>query len=299
MHCTTHFSPEKVRAQVVAAVHSGLRRIDVSRRFGVSRRMIDRWVKRQTVKTASSRPKHQPRKSSPELEEQVRQLREVGRMGPWQIAQRLGKPKSTVYKILVRLGINKLAPVEQLPPAGPRYEYDKPGELVHMDVKKLHRLGLRQRPRGSGECLHVLLDDCSRNVYTERHPDETASTIAAFFERGVERFASLGVTVERVLTDNHPSNRSHLLRRTCQLLGTRQIFTRPRRPQTNGKCERWNRTLMEALFRGQIYASLEARGAVVDNFTNFYNAHRPHSALGGKTPLQRLVDASKKCNPGV
>jgi len=256
--------------------------------------MIDRWLKRPTVETASSRPKRQPRKSSPELEEQIRQLRETYRMGPWQIAQRLGMPASTVYKILVRLGINKLAPVEQLPPAGPRYEYDKPGGLVHMDVKKLHRLGLRHRPRGTGECLHVLLDDCSRDVYTERHPDETASTIAAFFERGVERFASLGVTIERVLTDNHPSNRSHLLRRTCQLLGTRQLFTRPRRPQTNGKVERWNRTLMEALFRGQIYPSLEARDAAVDNFTNYYNTHRPHSALGGKTPLQRLVEGPKK-----
>lgn len=299
MHCTTQFSPEKVRAEVVAAIRSGQRRAAVSRRLGVSRRMIDRWLKRPTVETASSRPKHQPRKSSPELEEQVRQLREVGRMGPWQIAHRLGKPASTVYKILVRLGINKLAPVEQLPKAGPRYEYERPGGLVHMDVKKLHRLGLRHRPQGPGQCLHVMLDDCSRDVYTERHSDETASTIAAFFERGVARFASLGVTIERVLTDNHPSNRSHLLRRTCQLLGTRQIFTRPRRPQTNGKVERWNRTLMEALFRGQIYPSLEARGAVIDNFTNYYNAHRPHSALGGKTPLQRLVEASKKCNPGV
>ncbi|HEY5094110.1 MAG TPA: helix-turn-helix domain-containing protein, partial [Candidatus Eremiobacteraceae bacterium] len=133
MHCTTHFSPEKVRAQVVAAVRSGQRQSAVSRIFGVSRRMIARWLKRLSMETASSRPKRQPRKSSPELEEQVRQLREVHRMGPWQIAHRLGKPKSTVYKILVRLGINKLAPVEQLPTAGPRYEYDKPGGLVHMD----------------------------------------------------------------------------------------------------------------------------------------------------------------------
>jgi transposase InsO family protein len=299
MHHTTHFGAKKVRAQILAALESGQRPTTVARMFGVSRRMVYRWTKRANLESVSSRPRRQPRKSPPELEEQVRQLREVGRMGPWQIAQRLGKPTSTVYKILVRLGINKLAPVEQLPPAGPRYEYDKPGGLVHMDVKKLHRLGLRHRPRGTGECLHVMLDDCSRDAYTERHPDETASTIAAFFERGVERFASLGVTIERVLTDNHPSNRSHLLRRTCQLLGTRQLFTRPRRPQTNGKVERWNRTLMEALFRGQIYPSLEARGAVIDNFTNYYNAHRPHSALGGKTPLQRLVEASKKCNPGV
>ncbi len=299
MHCTTHFSPEKVRAAIVAAVRSGQSQTAVARSFGVSRRMVGRWIKRSTVETASSRPKHQPRKSSPELEERVRQLREVSRMGPWQLAQRLGIPASTIYKILVRHGINKLAPVEQLPPAGPRYQYADPGGLVHMDVKKLHRLGLRRRPRGGGECLHVMLDDCSRTVYTERHPDESACTIAAFFERGVERFASLGVTVERVLTDNHPSNRSLLLRRTTQLLGVRQIFTRPRRPQTNGKCERWNRTLMEALFRGQIYASLEARGATVDNFTNYYNAHRPHTALAGKTPLRRLVEASQKCNPGV
>jgi transposase InsO family protein len=293
MHCTTRFSITKVRSDVVAAVRAGQSQTAVARSFGVSRRMVGRWVHRPTVETASSRPKHQPRKSSPELEQQVRELREMARMGPWQIAHRLGRPASTVYKILVRLGINKLAPVEQLPPAGPRYQYAKPGGLVHMDVKKLHRLGLRRRPKGSGECLHVLLDDCSRDVYNERHPDESASTIAAFLERGVAHFARLGVTIERVMTDNHPSNRSQLLGHTCQLMGIRQIFTRPRRPQTNGKVERWNRTLMEALFRGQIYASLEARGVAIDNFTIEYNTHRPHFALRGKTPLQRLVEASQ------
>jgi transposase InsO family protein len=269
----------------------------VARSFGVSRQMVDRWVKRPTVQSRSSRPKRQPRKSTPELEERVRQLREMARMGPWQLSQRLGVPASTVYKILVRLGINKLPPVEPLPAPGPRYEYAEPGGLVHMDVKKLHRLGLGRR--GPGECVHVLMDDCSRFVYTERHPDEQAETIAAFFERGVMRLASLGVAVERVLTDNHPSNRSTIMRTTCTLLGIRRMFTRPRRPQTNGKCERWNRTLMEALFRGQRYASQEARGVAVDNFTDFYNAHRKHRAIGGNTPLQRLVEASKKCNPGM
>jgi transposase InsO family protein len=297
MHFTTYFGPEKLRAQIVAAVRSGQRQWVVARSLGVSRQMVARWVKRPTIQTASSRPKRQPRKSSPEVEERVRQLRTMTRMGPWQLAQRLGMPASTVYKILVRLGINKLPPVEPLPPAGPRYEYAKPGGLVHMDVKKLHRLGLRQR--GPGECVHVLMDDCSRFVYTERHPDEQGETIAAFFERGVMRFASLGVTVERLLTDNHPSNRSTILHTTCKMLAIRRMFTRPRRPQTNGKCERWNRTLLEALFRGERYDSQEARGVAVDNFTDYYNAHRPHTAIGGNTPLQRLVEASKKCNPGV
>jgi transposase InsO family protein len=299
MHCTTRFSPEEVRSQIVAAVRSGRSQASVARSFGVSRKMVGRWYHSPTVETASSRPKHQPRTSSPEVEERVRELREISRMGPWQIGHRLGMPASTVYKILVRLGINKLAPVEQLPPVGRRYEYEKPGAMFHMDVKKLHGLGLRRPSRGPGECEHVLLDDCSRWVYSERHPDETATTIAGFLERGALRLASLGVTIERLLTDNHPSNRSVLLRHTCQLMGIRHVFTRPRRPQTNGKCERWNRTLMEALFRGQVYGSREARGAAIDNWVNFYNAHRPHTALGGKTPLQRLVEAQQNCNPGV
>lgn len=299
MHFTTYFAVEKRRAEIVAAARAGQPRAQIARAYGVSRQMIARWLKRPTVQTASSRPKRQPRKSSAELEERVCALRTTSRMGPWQLGQRLGIPASTVYKILVRRGINRLPPPQTVPAPGPRYEYTKPGGLVHMDVKKLHRLALVHPSRGPGECEHVLLDDCSRFTYTERLADETALTVAAFVERGVARYASLGVTIERLLTDNHPSNRSALVKDTCSLLGIRQLYTRPRHPQTNGKCERWNRTMMEAVIHGRCYASQEARGVAVDNFTDYYNAHRPHTALGGKTPLQRLVEASKTCNPGV
>jgi transposase InsO family protein len=197
-------------------------------------------------------------------------------------------PHSIVHKILVRLQINKLAPPEELPPPGPRYEHAHPGGLLHVDVKKLHRIGLHKRPAGPGECLHVVLDDHSRAVYQEVHPDESALTAAAVLERSVAWFASLGVTCQRVLTDNHPTYRSLIWRHTCQLLQMRAMRTRPRRPQTNGKVERWNRTLLNEALRRRTFVSTQAREIAIDNFVNAYNAHRPHTALDGKAPLQRL-----------
>jgi transposase InsO family protein len=198
-------------------------------------------------------------------------------------------PHATVYRILVRLGINKLALTGELPTPGVRYEHAHPGGLLHVDVKKLHRIGLQQRPAGPGECLHVVLDDHSRTVYQEKHPDESALTAAAVLERSVAWFASLGVSCQRVLTDNHPTYRSLIWHHTCQLLQIRALHTRPYRPQTNGKVERWNRTLLNEALRGRRFGSTQARAVAIDNFVNAYNAHRPHTALDGKTPLQRLL----------
>jgi transposase InsO family protein len=278
-----------MRAAMVADFQSGLSVSAISRKYLMSRRSVYRWLDRQGVEARSSRPIRQPRKSSPTLEERVRTLRTETGLGPLRLALQLGIPRSTVYKILVRLGINKLAPPAEIPPAGRRYEHAQPGDLLHVDVKKLHRLGLHQRQAGQGECLHVMLDDHSRVTYTEVHPDESALTAIAFVERGVIWFASLGVTAKRVLTDNHPTYRSQLWRNTCQLLGMRALRTRVRRPQTNGKCERWNRTLMEEELRSGVYSSPQARAIAIEKYVRYYNSRRPHTALAGKTPLERLL----------
>jgi transposase InsO family protein len=289
MHYTTRFSPKTTRAAIVAEFRNGRSVLEISRKYCVSRRTVYRWLDRQGAEARSSRPKRQPRKSLPSLEERVRTLRIETRKGPLRLALQLGIPRSTVYKILVRLGINKLAPAAEIAPAGRRYEYAEPGDLLHVDVKKLQRHGLRKRKTGRGECLHVMLDDHSRVTYTEVHPDETSATASEFLERGVTWFASLGVISKRVLTDNHPTYRSGLWRHTCQLLGMRAMRTRPRRPQTNGKCERWNRTLMEEELRAGSYPSPQARAIAIENYVRHYNSRRPHTALAGKTPFERLL----------
>jgi len=287
MHSNMYFSAKSTRAKVIAACRRGLTITAVSKAVGVSRSMVRRWAHREGVEARSSRPHHIPRKTPVAVEEQVRALRAATRYGPLRIAQQLGIPCSTAYRILKRLGINKLAPAHSLPPVR-RYEHPQPGSLLHVDVKKLHRQGLRTRP-GTSDCLHVVLDDHSRTVYAEVLPDETAPTAADCFERAVTWFASLGVTSLRVLSDNHPTYRSRVWRDRCQLLAVRHLRTLPRRPQTNGKVERWNRTLMEEAIRGRCFASREARTAAVLNYVTEYNTRRPHTGIGGSTPLRRLL----------
>jgi len=223
MHHTTYFAPETIRTHLVEGYHQGQTISGLSREHRVSRNTVYRWLKRTGVQARSSRPHRQPRLSSREIHERVRQAREATGKGPNYLAAQLGMPASTVYKILKRLGINRLAPREALPPVQ-RYEWPQPGDLVHIDVKKLGSKGLQHMPRSrrrrlSHECLHVMLDDYTRIVFAEIYADETAATATLFLERGLAWFGSIGVRVQRVLTDNAASYTSALWRDTCQLVG--------------------------------------------------------------------------------
>lgn len=298
MYCITGSPYAAIRSKMVAAHEDGTTISEIARRFKVSRPTVYRWLRRASLETRCSVPLHQPRRTSPQVEEQVRLLREQTGRGPWYLGIRLGMPTSTVYKILCRLGLNR----KPQPPPEPirRYEHKQAGQLVHVDVKKLGTKGIVPLPQAirreiGRQCLHVMLDDCSRTVFTAVYPNETAAVAAEFLERGVARFASLGVTVQRVLTDNGSAYRSEQWRDTCELLGVGPRFTRPRRPQTNGKVERWIRTLMEEALPTRILPSIEAREVVINNFEAEYNTRRPHKALNGKTPLRRLVE----CIEGV
>jgi len=292
MYCTTGSPYAAIRSKMVEAHRSGLTVTVISRQFKVARSTVYRWLRRASLESRSPIPRYQPRKVPPALEAQVRRAREQTQRGPWYIGILLEMPTSTVYKILCRLGINRRpAPV---PEPIRRYEYSEPGGLVHVDVKKLGTRGLVPLPRSinrqlAHECLHVMIDDCSRFVFAAIYPDETAGSAAEFLERGVEHFARIGVTVQRVMTDNGSSYLSEVWTNTCDLLGIRKRRTRPRRPQTNGKCERWNRTLMDECLVSKVLPSLQARAVVIDNFVNHYNTRRPHKALNGKTPLRRLA----------
>ena len=269
---------------------------------GVSERRGHVWLARYRgqgpagLEDRSSAPHRVPRRTPPERVRAVLGLRAL-RMTAAQIGETLGMPVSTVSAVLARAGQGRLPRSE---PAGPanRYERRHPGELVHVDVKKLgvivragHRAhgDRRTRARGAGfEYVHVALDDASRLAYAEVLPDERAETVVGFLRRVVAAFAAKGVAVQRVLTDNGPGYRSTLHAICCRELGLAHRRTRPYRPRTNGKVERFIQTLTQGWADGQIFASSAERTAVLPAWLDWYNHVRPHSSLKRQTPAERL-----------
>lgn len=276
---------------------------------GVSRPTVYKWVRRFTEEGAaglldrSSAPHRCPH-ALPRRQVQriLRARRDLGwgphRLGPW-----LGHPRSTVYGVLRREGAPRLGELDRPTKTPIRYERDHPGELIHVDVKKLGRIpagggwrmlgrdaGHRDRKTGVGyDYLHVAVDDHSRLAYVEALADERAGTVAGFFTRMGAHFDALGIEVGEVMTDNAWSyTRSTRVDRTLGALGARHITIRPHRPQTNGKVERFNRTLLEEWAYTKLYRSNQARLAALSGFLEFYNRRRPHTALGGRSPMDRL-----------
>jgi len=253
----------------------------------------------------SSRPKTSPRRTPSRVERRVIGIRVARRWGPARIAYRLGMQPSTVHKILHRYGCPPLAWTD--PATGvrlrssrrqvSRYEWANPGELVHVDIKKLGRipdggghkvlgraLGKRNRRRGVGYWyIHNAVDDCTRLAYSELLTDERKETAASFWTRANAYFESVGITVQRVLTDNGACYRSYAF---AAALGNDVAHkrTRPYRPQTNGKVERFNRTTLEEWAYARPYASESERAALFNDWLHTYNHHRGHTALGGKSP---------------
>ena len=244
-------------------------------------------------------------------------LRREHRIGPLRLAARCGIAASTAHRILARHGLPPLAALDRATGEPVRrYERARPGELVHIDVKKLgnvpdgggwryvgrvqgrrNRAATPDRPRNKyrGPLLgtafvHTVVDDHSRVAYAEIHDDETAATAADVLRRAVDWFAARGVTVERVLTDNGSAYRSRHWSRTCHELGITPKKTRPYRPQTNGKVERFHRTLADGWALGRFYASESARRKALPAWLHHYNHHRPHTATGANPPITRLTN---------
>jgi transposase InsO family protein len=242
-------------------------------------------------------PRHQPRRLSRELEQRILQAREYAKAGPLIVASQLGLPASTVWKVLRRYGVSRL----RRPARGPvvRYERERPGELVHVDIKKLGRfwtLGKRvlgpevgnRSPRAGWQYLHLAIDDHSRLAYAELLPSESPADCVAFLGRAVGWYRGQGIGVERVLSDNGNGYRSHLWKATCAELGVARRYTRPRRPQTNGKAEALIKTIQREWAYRFAYQSSAHRARALPGYLRWYNRHRPHSSLGGRPPISRV-----------
>jgi transposase InsO family protein len=280
----------------------------------VSVRCARKWVGRYRTDgelgllDRSSAPHSIPHRTSERRVEAIAALRRLRFTGP-EIAECLGMALSTVSGILTRIGMGKLGRLG-LEPAQ-RYERQRPGELIHIDVKKLGRIlqpghrvrGKRNRLRNTytpdgrrigdagWEYVHIAIDDCTRLAYAEVLENEKATTVVAFLKRAIAFYARHGITVEQLLTDNGSGYRSAIHAIACRTLGIRHLRTRPYRPQTNGKAERFIRTLLASWAYGAIYRNSQERTAALDGWLWHYNHLRKHSALGHHPPITKVTNA--------
>jgi transposase InsO family protein len=285
-------------------IEEGWKVADAAAAAGLSQRRAYHWLARYraggeiALQDKSSTPARYRAPAPNPRDAAIERLRRERLTGD-RIARQLGLPRSTVGAVLRRLGLGRLKALD--PPAPVvRYQRERPGELLHLDTKKLGRIdgvGHRitghhaghHRARGAGwEVLHVAIDDASRLAYTELLPDEKKASAIAFLDRALAWFARLGVAVERVMTDNGSAYRSHDFRTRLAGAGIRHIRTRPYTPKTNGKAERFIQTSLREWAYARAYRSSAERGQAMAPWIADYNHSRPHSALGGKPPLKML-----------
>jgi transposase InsO family protein len=301
LHRNARTCPKSRKLLVERILEEGWSLTKVAAAAGVSDRTAAKWVGRfkaegeAGLEDRCSAPKRVPHRTPAERVESIRALRRL-RMTAAEIAEALGMALSTVSLWLKRIGLGKRSRLE--PPEPPnRYERRHPGELVHVDIKRLGRFGApgkrivgnRHRSHGYGwECVHVMIDDRSRLAYAEILPDERGDTAVSFLRRGVAWFARLGVKVERVMTDNGSPYVSKAHAQACRKLGLKHLRTRPYRPRTNGKAERFIQTLQNEWAYGRLYKSSSERALALPPFLSHYNFKRRHSSLGHQAPVTRL-----------
>ena len=301
------------RRALVADLESGCSCREAARRRGVSPTTACKWWRRWSqasreeraslacLEDRSSRPHRSPRLLPPAARARICAARRRSGWGPRLIAGETGHPHATVWRTLQRAGISR--PPRQPRERARRYEWPCPGDLLHIDSKRFvrftrpghavtgirDRTGAERRMRVGHEFVHSLVDDHTRLAYSELHPDERARTVTAFVERGLAFYAAHGIEPKRLLSDNafaYRHNRS--LRELLAGSAVRHLFIRPRRPQTNGKVERYQQTLKREWALGQVYRSSEHRARALAHWLRYYNERRPHSSLGGRPPLSRV-----------
>ena len=290
------------RLLMVQRIEAGMPVISVAEMAGVNRRTASKWKSRYqqageaALMDRSSRPHHSPRQTHPTVVLEMLRLRHRRKTGQ-QIASRVGSSPATVARILARKGLSRLTNLDPKPTVC-RYQRDRPGELIHIDTKKLARIKIighritgdrSKHSKGVGwEFVHVAVDDASRLAYAEVLANERSPTAAGFLRRLVLWYSSHGIPVTGVMTDNAPCYISHRFISACTRLGLRHLRTRPYRPCTNGKAERFIQTLLRGWAYRRAYPTSVQRTLKLGKFLSYYNHRRPHASLGRQTPAHSL-----------
>ena len=302
VHKNARLTPRS-RADLVRRIGEGQSGAEVARAFGICAKTAAKWVKRflgegeAGLADRSSRPGKLRKPTPAPLIEQVIELRGT-RIPGKEIARRLGLSPATVSRILRAVKLSRTKDLSVPEPAR-RYERQKPGEMIHIDIKKLnrfHAIGHRiTGDRGAGrsvgagwEFAHVCIDDNSRIAFSQIRKDEKGLSASAFLRASVAYYRSLGIKVERVMTDNGSCYRSTAFAKACSKLKLRHIFTKPYTPKTNGKAERFIQTALREWAYAKAYQTSDHRAADLPSWLHRYNWHRPHSAIGDKPPISRL-----------
>lgn len=302
IHKNARLTP-KSRAELVRRIASGQSKSQVAQAFGICVRTAAKWFRRYRdegepgLADRSSRPRRLRSPTPRERIEHVIELRAT-RIPGREIARRTGLSAATVSRILRALKLSKIGDLS-MPEAARRYERQSPGEMIHIDIKKLnrfHEIGHRiTGDRGAGrsvgagwEFAHVAIDDNSRLAFSQLKKDEKTPSAIAFLKAMMAYYRSFGIRVERVMTDNGSCYRSHAFARACKKLKLRHIFTRPYTPRTNGKAERFIQTALREWAYAKAYQTSDHRAADLPIWLHRYNWHRPHSAIGDKPPISRL-----------
>ncbi|HZJ29140.1 MAG TPA: IS481 family transposase [Solirubrobacterales bacterium] len=316
LHGNAPLGPKGRATMVKRVLEEGLTLAEAAEAAGVSVRTAGKWVRRYRAEgetgllDRSSAPQLVANATPEDRVQAIAALRRLALTGP-EIAELLEMATSTVSAVLKRIGLGRLSRLEPKEPPR-RYEKQRPGELIHIDVKKLGRIGPKgpghrvtgrrhknptstdaagiRRRRVGWEYVHVCVDDCTRLAYVEVLPDERATTAIGFLKRAVAFYRSHGVRVKRLMTDNGSAYRSAVHGLACRRLRIRRLRTRPYRPQTNGKAERFIRTMLAEWAYAAVYGSSADRAAALSGWIERYNFRRRHGALGHRPPMQRLAE---------
>jgi len=307
-HKNAPLTPKGREAMVRIVIEGGLTKAAAAHQFNTTAKTVAKWVERfraegvDGLRDRSSKPHSLPSQTPPATCAAVEALRRQRHTGK-QIAAEVGVSAATVSRILRRLGLNRMRDLEPAQPVR-RYEREHPGELIHIDIKKLgkfNRIGHRitgdrtgqstQRSRGKGpgwEYVHVCIDDASRIAFSQVMKNEKKGCAVAFLKTAVAYYASLGVTIERVMTDNGSCYKSVAFRKACKRLRLKHIRTKPYTPKTNGKAERFVQTSLREWAYARAYLTSDDRARHLPEWLHRYNWHRPHHSLKSKTPISRL-----------